>query len=310
MSLLADRFFHWINQSRLRAISYSFVVQELHANPSVKSEAERLLGKAIATSYRGPNDLRRTFSEKAEADLYAYLEKNVFPVDRNGQPHDASQRMLKSGDFGEVVAECLAKASGVEVPLTKLLWKLNKDKAMFCTDLFCHDPGLSQKQLQYWEVKTRLNLSRTRVKERADSFYVPAVAHDSLKRDKEQASDQIADFLCRQYLREAEVLDSVGKSLAANARRQLADKYQDIVLGDGAYTRAYVVCLLLDSPSAFDEKILDELHKLPSEIDNLTVKLILVEELGEIITNSYKEAYAYLRNYVYESTDGQVPVHQ
>lgn len=301
MSGLREKIYFWINEGRLRPNQYnSFHVEELVATGALHDEMKSFLGIAISKSFRELDSIKRSFSSRTQEELFKHLEDFVFPVDRNGTPHGASQRMVKSGDFGEIVASCLVQSDPrLELPLSKLLWKFNKDKSLFCTDLFCHDVGLREKRLHYWEVKVRTTLEHKMSEKRGVNHYVAVHAHDALVHDKNGAQDQIADFLVRLYSRDADLLEGAGNSTAAAEKRTLADKYQDILSNHGSYRRSYVVCLILDSPDAFDENMLQQLQGLPVELAELTVKLILVPNLKVLMTAAYVAAYDEIRRHVF-----------
>src|ERR1700752_478381 len=115
------------------------------------------LGEEMLNSYRRVDYLKRTYSKKTPRSLKKYLTNVVFPpvID----PFNVQQ-----GDFGETIARLfIEKFQSLKVPCYKLRYKFNNSKAVFCTDIFAHNTGAKITDLKYYEVKTKINNSKSEV---------------------------------------------------------------------------------------------------------------------------------------------------
>ena len=97
-----------------------------------------LLQEKIITSYRNIDFLKFHHDNSSETEIREYVVNYIIPTDK-----DQFGRNVKQGDWGEILSALIvAYFQNLEVPINKLQWKVNKDKAVFGTDLIafnkCH----------------------------------------------------------------------------------------------------------------------------------------------------------------------------
>jgi hypothetical protein len=280
--------------------TYPFIVERYAINPSNQHELPKLLGKLILESYRSKDMLREQYQAQDRELLAVYLESLVFPTDRNGNSHGRPETAVRSGDFGEVVtAKIATEFHGLTLPFPKMMWKLRKDRSSFCTDIFAHDSGTPFTDLHYYEVKTRKSLQRESSRVREGNFWIAVIAHDSLVKDQEGPSDQIADFLRRQLFEHSELFHAAGNAEEAAKSRSLSAQYGQIIDNRNMHSRNYWVALVLDKTSAFSEDILTELQNLPPELRPMKIAVVLFDDLPSLIKSSFKAAFDEAFDFVY-----------
>ena len=287
----------WLLQST-QGKAYSFSIREFSVNSTVTDFAKKI-GQRIFESYRDPEYLKHQYKDELEEALFLHLETYVFPAKRDGSANGI-QSIVKIGDFGEIITEeIVSSIDKLHVPLKKMMWKLRNDRSMFCTDLFAHNGDAPLKDLYYYEVKTRSQLSKAKSPERAGNFFVAVLAHDSLVYDKKRPNEHIADFLSRLHFELSKQASE--DSEEAQSHRARSNEYSKIVKEPTAYNKKFGVCLILDKKNAYDEKIIAELESLPPSLTPLHIDVVLVEDLQSIISESFKQAYSAAKNYVYET---------
>ncbi len=279
----------------------SFPIEFYKINESNQALLPTIVGRLLLESYRSKEMLREQYRHKASDQLVKYLEDYVFPTDRNGISHGKPETAVKSGDFGEVImTKLVLEAHQLTIPFEKMFWKLRHDRSSFCTDIFAHNSGDPISQLHYYEVKVRQKLAKAASKRRTGSFHVGVIAHDSLARDSELPSEQIADFLRRKYFELATESEKAGNISQEKVYRSHSIEYGKIVDNSKAYSRHYCVSLVLDSDKAFSAEILGELDNLPPELKPLRATIVLLPAVSELVTSSFKKAFDHALDFVFE----------
>ena len=65
---------------------------------------------------------------------------------------------MRQGDWAEILASLIVTYfQNLEVPLNKLQWKFNQNKAVFGTDIFAYNKGEKIHYLYYYEIKNDTN---------------------------------------------------------------------------------------------------------------------------------------------------------
>ncbi len=265
-----------------------------------QAQFPKFMGGLLLESYRERDFLREQYRDKEKEALLTYLESYVFPTNRLGVPTTASEKMVRSGDFGEALLGKLAKeVHGLDVPFEKMMWKLRNDKSSFCTDIFAHNSSGDIKDLHYYEVKVRQTLAKEKSHKRGSNYYISIVAHDSLMFDQNLPSEQIADFLRRMHFEKSKLFQEANNSNEASKFRKLSLEYGKIVDNSQSHNRHYCVGLVLDQDKGFQEEVITDLETLPPELKPLLVSVVLLPNLKDLIESSFKAAFEKACDYVY-----------
>ena len=241
-------------------------------SPSDENLIKHLQEKLI-TSYRPLIFYRFHFEETAtEEEIKGYVRNQVIPKEEN-----QFDRNVKQGDWGEILAALIvSKFQKLEIPINKLQWKFNKDKAVFGTDLLAFNKGEKIKDIYYYEIKTRLHPDQKEGKN-PNRHYIAVLAYQSLYKDEQSPTESIADFLERLYF-EKEDYDT-------------ASKFKDIVKNPNNYNRKFELFLIVEKDN-FERKadeILSELNELPPKLDPLKVTVVLIDNLKKLIDITWQD---------------------
>lgn len=231
------------------------------------------LGKEILEAYRNLDTLKVLYETQPQAKLDEYIDKYIFPSDYMGN------KIVKPGDFGEIVASLIVSYFlDFEVPLRKLRWKFNQNRAVFCTDMLAHNKGDTIQDLYYYEIKTRQTIQKK------EGRHFSLDAHDGLLKDHNSGQDGIADFLMRLYA-EKEDYDS-------------AKKYHDLILNPGSYNKYFELFFIIDK-SVYLDQILDDLEAMPPALSPLNVTLVLIDNFRAMVDECYNRSRQAAYKYVY-----------
>lgn len=189
---------------------------------------------------------------REEFELRKYLNDSVFP--------STSLQIIKNvrqGDFGEILSTLIVeKFQNLKVPISKLRYKFNKDRSVFCTDLISINQGDVITDIKYYEVKTRITYSKdTAIK-----------AYEGLLKDENKPSETIADFLDRMYFEKAEALNEAGQIYQAETYYSISKQFGEIVKDPSKFNRSFEIVLIIEK-SKFREDMIDELNGLILEFD-------------------------------------------
>ena len=197
------------------------------------------------------------------------MKNEVIPKEDN-----QFDRNVRQGDWGEILtALIVSKFQNLEIPINKLQWKFNKDKAVFGTDLIAFNKGGKIEDIYYYEIKTRVNPD---IKEgrNPNRYYIAVWAYNSLYKDEQSPTASIADFLTRLYF-EKEDYDT-------------ANKFKDIVKNPQKYNRKFEIFLIIEK-SKFIDEILQELNELPPQLEPLNITLVLIDNLSDLVRNTWQD---------------------
>lgn len=247
----------------------SYVFQLVHVTEKIPPDNNVIsfLQNKIISSYRNIEFYKFHLKTSSEKEIREYLQKQVIPSDEN-----QFDKNVKQGDWGEILSALIVSYfQGLEVPINKLQWKLNKDKAVFCTDLLAFNKGPKITDLYYYEVKTRLNPHQKEGKA-PDRNYISVIAHNSLLKDEQTPTESIADFLERLFF-ETKDFDQ-------------ANKFKDIVKNPNNYNRNYELYFLIEKKN-FIKEILVELNNLPPTLNPLNVTIVFIDNLQQLINDTW-----------------------
>lgn len=249
---------------------YSFTVCSITEKNTPNSDLIEFLQENIITSYRTLEFYKFHLGESATKDqIRDYIKKQVIPKDEN-----QIDKNVRQGDWGEILAGIVVTYfQNLEIPINKLQWKFNKDKAVFGTDLIAFNKGDNIEDIHYYEIKTRLNPQNKEGRE-PNRNYISILAHNSLLKDEQSPTESIADFLERLYV--------------AKGDYDTASKFKDIVKNPQKYNRKFELFLIVEKNN-FDAKILTELNKLPPQLEPLNITIILIENLKNLVKNTWND---------------------
>lgn len=270
---------NWLDYTEQNPSSYTFRIIDVTEKVTPDDDIKEYLGGEILSSYRNLGFLKVQYEHEPEQNLREYIKNYAIPTSSN-----QISKNVRQGDFGEILTSLIVSYfEGLEVPLKKLRWKFNSERAVFCTDLIAHNSGKTISDIYYYEVKSRLNITRETVL--GQSNYVTVIAHNSLLKDEQIPSEGIADFLGR-YFFEMGDFDS-------------SHKYMDIVKNPQNYGRNFELFFIIEQ-SKFISNIFTDLNNLPPKLNPLRVTVVLISGLGRLIIETQNLAIEQAVNFVYD----------
>ncbi len=261
----------WLKYEKKEDTGYIFRLIHITENQSPPDEELiKYLQDKILTSYRPFDFYKFNFAETAtEDEIRKYVKEQVIPKDEN-----QFDRNVRQGDWGEVLATLIvSKFQNLEIPINKLQWKINKDKAVFGTDLLAFNKGEKIEDIYYYEIKTRLNPNNKETKN-GESHYIAVWAYRSLEKDEQSPTESIADFFARLYFEKKDY--------------NTAYKFLDIVKNPQNYNRKFELFLVIEK-SKFIDEILQELNDLPPELKPLNVTIVFIDKLSELVKKTWQD---------------------
>ncbi len=261
----------WLKYEEKEDTGYIFRLIHITENQSPPDEELiKYLQDKILTSYRPFDFYKFKFAETAtEDEIRKYVKEQVIPKDEN-----QFDRNVRQGDWGEVLATLIvSKFQNLEIPINKLQWKINKDKAVFGTDLLAFNKGEKIEDIYYYEIKTRLNPNNKETKN-GESHYIAVWAYRSLEKDEQSPTESIADFFARLYFKKKDY--------------NTAYKFLDIVKNPQNYNRKFELFLIIEK-SKFIDEILQELNDLPPKLNPLNVTIVFIDKLSELVKKTWQD---------------------
>jgi hypothetical protein len=259
---------NWLEHNE-QVPSYSFRSVYVSEKAKPDNETIKYLQEQIITSYRNIDFYKYKLEGSSEAEIRSYVLDQVIPGDNSN-----FDKAVRQGDWGEILSALIvAYFQKLVIPINKLQWKVNKDKAVFGTDLFAYNKGDSITDLYYYEIKTKLDPTK-KLGKSPNRSYITVVAHNSLLKDENSPTEAIAEFFERLFF-EKRNFDE-------------AKKFKDMVKNPQNYKRNFEMFFIIDKDN-FDMKILDELNVLPPQLDPLKVTLIFIEDLQNLVQNTWDD---------------------
>ncbi|MCK5146822.1 DUF1837 domain-containing protein [bacterium] len=261
----------WLKYEEKDDTDYVFKLIHITENQSPPDDKLiKHLQEKILTSYRKLDFYKFHFGETAtEDEIRSYVKEQVIPKDEN-----QIDRNVRQGDWGEILtALIVSKFQNLEIPINKLQWKFNKDKAVFGTDLIAFNQGEKIEDIYFYEIKTRLNPCNKEGTS-PSRYYIAVWAYKSLYKDELSPTESIADFLERLYFEKEDYVT--------------ASKFKDIVKNPQNYNRNFELFLIVEK-SKFIDEILKELNDLPPELEPLNITLVLIDNLSDLIKKTWQD---------------------
>jgi len=261
---------NWLEHKEKNDTTHVFKLVEISEKGAPDDALIKLLQEKIITSYRSLKFYKFHLGETAtEEEIRQYVQNQVIPKDEN-----QFDKNVRQGDWGEILSGLIASYfQDLFVPVNKLQWKFNKDKAVFGTDLIAFNNGETIEDVYYYEIKTRLNPQQKEGKS-PNRFYISVLAHNSLMKDEQSPTESIADFLERLYF-EKEDYDT-------------ASKFKDLVKNPQNYNKKFELFLIVEKDNFIDE-ILTELNALPPQLNPLSVTIILINNLSSLVNKTWED---------------------
>jgi len=274
----------WLQRKLRETAPYSFKVIDITENNQLDDLIKAYLGEQTLQQYRSLEFLKKRYESESPEDLISYLRNYVFSTTSY-----QIAKNVRSGDFGEILSTLVVEQlKNLTVPISKLRYKFNKDRSIFCTDLISHNKGDTIQDITYYEVKTRTSYSKQ----------IGVKAYEGLLKDEQKPTEFIADFLDRLYLDKAETLEIAGSIEEANKYYSISKQYGDIVKNPKAYNRSFEIIIIIEA-TLFKEDILTELDALTLELSPLEITIILVNDLNDLVEETFTNAEEAAKRIVY-----------
>lgn len=280
----------WLQRHPRDINSYSFRVVDITESVQVDELIKDYLGQETLQQYRSFEFLKNKYQDESPDELVKYLRNYVF-----SSSYDRITKNVKTGDFGEILSTLIIEQfKNLKVPISKLRYKFNKDRSVFCTDLISHNLGDTIQDITYYEVKTRTSYSKQ----------IGVKAYEGLLKDEQKPTEFIADFLDRLYFDKAETLEKAGSTEEAKIFYAISKQYGDIVKNPENYNRGFEIIIIMEA-SIFKEDILTELDTLSISLSPLEVTIILVNELRDLVGETFEKAEEVAKNIVFNVPPSQ-----
>jgi hypothetical protein len=234
----------------------------------------KLLQENILFSYKTYRHYSLYFDKSAtEDEIRKYVLEQVIPAENN-----QLDRNVRQGDWGEVLAYLIVKYFlKLEIPINKLQWKFEKDKAVFGTDLIAFNNFDKIDDIYYYEVKTRQNPNkkeRIKGKKKGKPKYITVLAYESLLKDAESPTESIANFLAQLYEFKEDY--------------ETAYKFMEITKNPQKYNKKYELFLIVETKK-FNKRILDDLNAMQSPLSPLNITIVLIDNLKQLVDSTWKD---------------------
>lgn len=255
----------WVRDVRRSQVPFSFSVTDITEHSSVTDNVKKHIARYLLHSYRNPDYLKMRFRDKSPDIFKEYLRNKVFVP---GESQSQLTQNTRQGDWGEVLsALLLIDLRGLQVPIPKLRWKVNNEKAMFGTDIFAVSIGSEGEisTLVYCEVKTR----------RTYSHQLAIEAYNSLYTDNGKSLPDIVDFIIRIFYEQQ--------------RYDLAEKFGNVWDNIDQYAKNFEIFLIVEK-TEWKEETLQRLHDVPPSLQSLNVNILLIDHLQLFMEDVYNLA--------------------
>lgn len=279
----------WLDRATGAVQPYTFNVIDITEKTKVDDMIKSYLGEQTLFQYKNINHLKRQFATEPPLKLIDYLQDYVFPTDTY-----QIAKNVRQGDFGEIITTLVVENFvKLKVPISKLRYKFNKDRSVFCTDLISHNHGDTITDLKYYEIKTRTS---NQVND------VAVEAYNGLFRDEQKPTEAIANFLSCHYHEKAETLTNAGINIEAEEFYNLATQFGNIVKNPNNYNRSFEIVLIIEK-KYFKDEILANLNAISLQLSPLEVTVFLIEDLGVLVADTFKKASDAALNLVFNTTN-------
>lgn len=268
---------NWLEYTEKGDAKYVFKLVQITEKDSPDDDLIKFLQEKIITSYRSLDFYKFHLGETvSEDEIIKYIQDQIIPNDEN-----QFDKNVRQGDWGEILSGLIASYfQDLFIPINKLQWKFNKDKAVFGTDLIAFNKGESIRDIYYYEIKTRVNPDK-KEGTKPNRHYISILAHNSLLKDEQSPTESIADFLERLYFEKEDFTT--------------ASKFKDIVKNPKNYNKKFELFLIVEKDK-FIEEILTDLNEFPPQLAPLSVTIILINNLSSLVSRTWDDIELVLVN--------------
>jgi hypothetical protein len=268
---------NWLEYTEKGDAEYVFKLVQVTEKKSPNDDLVKFLQEKIITSYRSIDYYKFHLGETVSEDkIRKYVQDQVIPRAEN-----QFDRNVRQGDWGEILSGLIVSYfQNLLIPINKLQWKFNKDKAVFGTDLIAFNNGETIEDIYYYEIKTRVNPNNKEGKN-PNRYYISIWAHNSLLKDEQSPTESIADFLERFYFEKKDYNN--------------ASKFKDIVKNPQNYNKKFELFLIVEKNN-FVDSILTDLNELPPQLEPLTVTIIFIDSLSDLVNRTWADIESVLVN--------------
>ncbi len=265
----------WLRSLDRTETSYGFKVTDLtEANsPPLSDDLVSWLALQLLQAHTNVEHLKRRYHARSAEELTHYINTHLFRAAKT----PLEENVLR-GEWGEVISGLVLRDfRNLSTSLVKLRYKLNRTRATFGIDVFGIESNANKEVVALYicEAKTRIKYDK----------HVGREAHDSLILHDTAAIVTIADFMSNVYY-EARDWDMV-------------DQFDQIVRDQSIATNQEI--FLLCERDLWNEEILEELQSVPNRLPNLTVNVILVNQLDHVYRDSTNRTSKVAEEMVYGS---------
>lgn len=274
---------NWLKRNQKNPSVYKFNVFDITESTPIDTSIKDFLSEQVLVQYKSFRFFKMHYEKETPEKLKDYLRNYVFPNEEFAETKRGKQivKNVRQGDFGEILSTILVEEfTDLKVPISKLRFKFNSNRSVFCTDLIAHNNDEIITDLKYYEIKTRTS---------QNVYDVGIEAYESLVRDEEKPTETIANFLSNYYFEQAEVLFTNDADDQAKKFYDISTQFAEIVKNPQNYNRSFEIILIIEK-SYFKEIIIKKLDALSLKLSPLEITIVLIDNLGDLVTNSYKNA--------------------
>jgi hypothetical protein len=283
----------WLSNSKREPCSYKFGVRDITecSSPNLSDPKDTILNHLsyhLLIGHGDPEMIKREcilllkdledlelgkLKSCVEIIIKNYVNNQILPSNKPGL-----KLSTWIGNFGEVLAsQILIDSEEFWFPIYKLRYREKTSWAMKLTDLcLIKTNGLLKPLICYGEVKTK------------SSTYDPQLGikgHDSLGKDDAIQDPEILKFFC---------------TILYHAQKyQEAEFFSELRLQRIDYDKEYRL-FLIHEKSTWKEDVLSNLnsYEISSSLINFSVTVILVEQLRQVIDESYSRAWKSVEGWI------------
>lgn len=259
---------NWLKEEMRLPKSFNFEVIDVSEQTSLTEDIKKVMANEIIKAFRNPEGLKCYFKNKSKTELINYIKNDLFSPLSSG-----FSLAVRIGDWGEVFTGLyLLKVKEHDIPFYKIRLKHRKDKSVQCLDCLTFDSF--NNIINFNEVKT--NTAKPN-KETAKKAY------DELK------TEYFADTPLLYHL--------IMKHLYDNKQYKEADKIDQFYLNNKNNKKANI--FLVCDKVCWQENLLDYLNTHSIELENLSVFVILIQDLRTLIDDTYNMTIKIAEEIVY-----------
>lgn len=251
--------------------SYIFKFIEIKTSKHFDKTLIDELSKELLLSYSDKRAYEIQFENDTDEDIKKYI-CNKFPSPDPNNPRDII-RNVRKGDFGELFCRLICEYYYNKTCYNKFKYKFNFDRSTFGTDVVSFDNINNPTEISYYEVKTREKLEKESPGKGKPSLYISVIAHNSLKKDADNPFNA--------------VLDHMFQRLVEFNKEDEAKIFRDIYKGKKTVNKKYEIFLITENNPKNRKDILDALNTLPPSIPDLSVTIVVIDELSSLIEQTW-----------------------